>query len=83
MAYGNLPLSFEANAAQTASEVKFLSHGRDYRLYLTPTEAVMTLSRGDAEGAEMPKERLDPEITEKLNAIVAVAKKAKPADEAI
>jgi len=28
-----------------------------------------------------PKERLDPEITEKLDAIVAVAREAKPADE--
>jgi len=40
--YGKLPLSFEANAGQTASEVKFLSRGNGYQLYLTPTEAVMT-----------------------------------------
>jgi len=51
-AYGRLPSSFEANAGQTASEVKLLSRGQGYRVYLTPTEAVMTLLRGDAEDAE-------------------------------
>jgi len=54
-AYGKLPLSFEANAGQTASDVKFLSRGNGYQLYLTPTEAVLTLSRGDAENAERPE----------------------------
>jgi len=41
-AYGKLPLSFEMNQGQTVSDVKFLSRGRGYQLYLTPTEAVMT-----------------------------------------
>ncbi|MBV9471000.1 MAG: hypothetical protein JOZ57_17320, partial [Abitibacteriaceae bacterium] len=41
--YGQLPLSFEANAGQTASPVKFLSRGRGYNLFLTPTEAVLAL----------------------------------------
>jgi len=51
-AYGKLPMSFEANVGQTASDVKFLSRGDGYQLYLTPTAAVMTLSGGGAEGAE-------------------------------
>jgi len=43
--YGKLPLQFEANAGQTtAQEVKFLSRGSGYTLFLTPTEAVFSLS---------------------------------------
>lgn len=39
-AYGKLPLSFEANQGQTDPQVKFLSRGNGYSLFLTPTEAV-------------------------------------------
>jgi len=42
-AYGRFPLSFEANQGQTDGRVKFLSRGSGYSLFLTPTEAVMTL----------------------------------------
>lgn len=42
-AYGNLPLAFEANQGQTASDVRFLSHGRGYQVFLTSNEAVLTL----------------------------------------
>ncbi len=42
-AYGQLPLSFEANQGQTDREVKFLSRGSGYTLFLTQTEAVLTL----------------------------------------
>jgi hypothetical protein len=41
--YGKLPLEFEANQGQTASDVRFLSHGDGYTLFLTGQEAVMTL----------------------------------------
>jgi hypothetical protein len=44
-AYGHLPLSFEANQGQTAAEVKFLARGSGYALFLTPTEAVLTLHK--------------------------------------
>src|SRR5438093_5070067 len=47
-AYGKLPLSFEANQGQTDPQVKFLSRGRGYTLFLTPTEAVLTLTKADA-----------------------------------
>ncbi len=43
-AYGKLPLRFEANAGQTDAQVKFLSRGSGYNLYLTQAEAVLTLS---------------------------------------
>ena len=42
--YGKLPLSFEANLGQSA--VKFLSRGNGYTVFLTPTEAVLSL-RGE------------------------------------
>ena len=43
--YGKLPLSFEANRGQSDSRVKFLARGNGYALFLTPGEAVFTLSK--------------------------------------
>ena len=40
-AYAQLPLSFEANQGQTDRQVKFLSRGPGYALFLTPTGAVL------------------------------------------
>jgi uncharacterized repeat protein (TIGR01451 family) len=42
-AYGKLPMAFEANEGQTDGRVRFLSRGRGYGLFLTPTEAVLAL----------------------------------------
>jgi hypothetical protein len=42
-AYGNLPLSFEVNAGQTDSDVKFLARGAGYTVFLTQDEAVLAL----------------------------------------
>src|SRR5581483_6511053 len=44
--YGNLPLSFEANAGQSDPKVKFLSRGAGYALYLTETRADLSLITG-------------------------------------
>jgi len=41
--YAKLPLSFEVNQGQTNAQVKFLSKGSGYSLFLTPTEAVLAL----------------------------------------
>lgn len=41
--YGNLPISFEANEGQTASEVKFIARGNGYGLFLTSNGAVLSL----------------------------------------
>jgi beta-propeller repeat-containing protein len=41
--YERLPLSFEANRGQTDPQVKFLSRGRGYALFLTGNEAVVSL----------------------------------------
>ena len=43
VAYGKLPLHFEANQGQSDKQVKFLSRGSGYTLFLTPTEAVLAL----------------------------------------
>jgi Beta-propeller repeat len=49
--YGQIPLSFEANQGQADSQVKFLSRGQGYGLYLTPTEAVLSLQTAKAENS--------------------------------
>jgi hypothetical protein len=45
-AYGQLPLSFEANQGQADCQVNFLSHGSGYSLFLTPTQAMLDLNQG-------------------------------------
>ncbi|MER3422425.1 MAG: hypothetical protein C4293_03540, partial [Nitrospiraceae bacterium] len=49
-AYGELPLSFEANLGQSDQRVKFLSRGRDHTLFLTSTEMVLVLKNGHPRG---------------------------------
>jgi hypothetical protein len=44
--YGKLPLSFEANQGQTDPQVKFLTRGSGYSLFLTDRAAVLSLSKG-------------------------------------
>jgi hypothetical protein len=41
--YGQMPLDFEVNQGQTDPQVRFLSRGRGYSLFLTPVEAVLVL----------------------------------------
>ena len=43
--YGKLPLAFEVNSGQTDPQVKFLSRGSGYTLFLTGTEAVLALKK--------------------------------------
>ena len=43
--YGKLPLSFEANQGQTDPQVRFLSRGYGYSLFLTEGEAVLALHK--------------------------------------
>jgi cysteine-rich repeat protein len=44
-AYGKLPLRFEANRGQVDAKVRFMVHGRGSTLFLTPREAVLTLTK--------------------------------------
>lgn len=43
-----MPLQFEANHGQVDGQVKFLSRGSGYTLFLTPTESVMVLQQREA-----------------------------------
>src|SRR5258708_39988018 len=43
--YGKLPLHFEANRGQTHKDVRFLSRGQGYSLYLTAGGAVLVLAK--------------------------------------
>lgn len=56
--YGKLPLSFEANQGQSDEQVKFLSRGKGYTLFLTPTEAVLSLRKTVKKGEERTDARL-------------------------
>jgi uncharacterized repeat protein (TIGR01451 family) len=50
-AYGQLPLAFEQNDGQTAEEVRFLSRGAGYTLFLTSADAVLALRKTSHEGS--------------------------------
>jgi hypothetical protein len=43
--YGKLPLSFESNQGQTDGRVKFRSRGPGYDVFLTSTNAVISLRK--------------------------------------
>ena len=63
--YGNLPLSFEANQGQSDPQVKFVSRGVGYSLFLTSDEAVLALREGSGQEPGLPgaKSRTSPEKT--------------------
>src|SRR6267378_481844 len=56
-AYGKLPLRFEENQGQTNSEVRYVSHGSGYELFLTPQDAVLAL-RSPAPQAKSARNRI-------------------------
>jgi hypothetical protein len=51
--YANLPLSFESNSGQTDKNVKFLSRGPGYSLFLTGDEAVIELKKAVPQSSEL------------------------------
>jgi Beta-propeller repeat/Divergent InlB B-repeat domain/Domain of unknown function DUF11 len=53
-AYGDLPLSFEANRGQADSQVKYLARGRGYTLFLTPKETVLALRHASPAAKQKP-----------------------------
>jgi len=55
--YGQLPLAFEANQGQSDGQVKFLARGEGYSLFLTATEAVLSL-RAPAPSSTVVRMRL-------------------------
>jgi hypothetical protein len=51
--FGRLPLSFEANVGQTDPQVRFLSRGSGYTLFLTSGEAVLVAGKDRSQVARM------------------------------
>jgi hypothetical protein len=47
-AYGKMALSFEANQGQTDPQVRFLTRGTNYTLFLARDSAVLALRKGDS-----------------------------------
>src|ERR1039458_5281252 len=52
--YGKIPLTFERNDGQTDSQVKFLSRGPGYTLFLTERSAVLAIKPGSPEAKTTP-----------------------------
>ena len=48
--YGKLPMNFEPNLGQTHESVQFLARGHGYSLFLSPTQATLSLQRYGGEG---------------------------------
>ncbi|MFB3921315.1 MAG: choice-of-anchor D domain-containing protein [Terriglobia bacterium] len=65
-AFGELPLSFEMNQGQADPQVKFLSRGRGYTLFLTEDEAVFALGKPSADGATFRRSQRESAITTQL-----------------
>lgn len=58
-AYGKLPLRFESNNGQTDKQVKFISHGSGYSLFLTANKATLALkSKEKSKSAVLEMEML-------------------------
>lgn len=62
------PLSFEVNKGQSDKHVKFLSRNKVHTLFLTPTEAVLSVKplknrRGDSVRIKLVGANQDPELT--------------------
>src|SRR5438477_1040126 len=53
--YRRVPLAFEANQGQTDPKVKFVSRGPGYGLFLTTSEAVLTLRRASRHEPNSPR----------------------------
>ena len=59
--YGKLPLHFEANQGQVHETVRFLSRGKGYGLFLTSTEAVLTLRKANRTSEKTGAEAVNPQ----------------------
>ena len=77
-AYGRLPFAFEQNAGQSDPQVKFLARGPGYTLFLTPTQAVMTVSQPQAAPKPGPKNNVAP-AAPKASVLRMTLKGANPA----
>lgn len=79
--YGKAPLSFELNQGQTDPQVKFLTRGSGYNLFLTDTEVVMMTSKpAAAERAELKttaqKQGQDSRVLNRRDSLLPAAPRA-------
>ncbi len=56
--YARLPMRFEANRGQTDSSVRFISRGSGYALFLTPSEAVLSLKARNRKASDVLRIKL-------------------------
>jgi len=73
--YGKLPLQFEANRGQTHKDVRFLSRGPGYSLYLTAGETVLVLSQPKAD-AKRDAQALAKSVALRMSLVGAARKPA-------
>jgi Bacterial Ig-like domain (group 3)/Beta-propeller repeat len=66
-AYGQLPLSFEANQGQTAAQVQFFTHTGGGTLFLTSNSAVLSLTTPDNSW------RQDSDLADPANGKISIA----------
>ena len=59
---GTLPLAFEANQGQTDPQVKYLARGNGYKLFLTSSDAVLSLTSGSPSRISRPKQIMEQRI---------------------
>jgi hypothetical protein len=64
--YGRVPLIFEANQGQTDEQVKFISRGRGYTLFLTASESVLVLRKAQRYQSKQRWDSLKERKLEKL-----------------
>ncbi len=57
LAFGAIPLSFEANSGQTDPRVQFVSHGEGFSLFLAPGEAYLNLEQVPSAAVANPLDR--------------------------
>lgn len=79
VAHSRLPIMFEANLGQTDSQVKFLSRGAGYTIFLTPAEAVVLLSKGQPASSKMRRTANSaPDTTQAILRMKLVGAAAEP-----
>jgi len=83
--YGKLPLSFAANQGQTDEQVKFLSRGRGYSLFLTGDEAVLMFEEKSSVVSRQSSVRAgqEPSVAPTFRSAVVGASSAGPRPNAV
>src|ERR1700739_1236231 len=71
-AFATRPLSFEPNLGQTDPQVKFTAHGNGYTLFLTPTNAVVSLVSPDKTSLRSVRQRIAPISTSTRQSVLGM-----------